>query len=472
MAKRVLAIALPVGLLALVCLRSWVFVRFPNAHFDSDQAVFGLMSKDLIAGRALPMFLYGSRYLLAVSVWLAAPLMALFGSSAFLLKLPLLLMNGAVVLMLWRGLRKEGLDRLGTTVSILPVAFSGVVLSSRLVEHGGGNIEPFVFVIGAYFLSNRPIWLGILLGVAYLNREFSILALGALVLIDTLNGQLRVRLKQRLVTVVCLALVVWGLRILATHTPSYFGAGVDEQMAHPKWENVKGFFSEQLPSLLAAAPRTLRDFNITSALSAGHTLVYPVLAIWGVLVLAWLALLQPLKRNDISGFSTYLLLVGSGQAAAFMALTPYPFNVMQVRHILLALLGFVGLLALSWRRPVLRPFTLGLVLLMAGLNLFDHANLWREYAKGPPHKDLELLATQLLARGVRYVRADYWVAYDIAWQTQERILATPEHGQTVRIMRYEKLVSRHARQAFHITDGPCEHGEHILRWNLCPPPTK
>jgi hypothetical protein len=98
--------ALFVLLIALVCVRSWVPVR-TYAYFDSDQALFGVMASDLEAGRSFPMFMYGQRYLVAVSVGLCAPLFAAFGASIATLKLPLFLMNVAVVAMLWRGLRSE-----------------------------------------------------------------------------------------------------------------------------------------------------------------------------------------------------------------------------------------------------------------------------------------------------------------------------------------------------------------------------
>ena len=469
MSRRILAIVLPAGLLTLVCLRSWVFLRYPHSHFDSDQAVFGLMSRDLIAGRAIPALMYGRRYLLAVSVWLCAPLIAVFGSSVLVLKLPLFLMNLAAVLMLWRELRREGLDHFGTTVAILPFSLCGVVLSSRLVEHAGGNFEPFVFVIGAYVLRGRPIWLGILLGVAYLNREFTLLALIALLLTDIASGKFRVRFKQRLLTVVCMVPLVYGVRWLATYSPSYFGPDAASQTAHPSWENVKGFFAQQLPSLLAATPQTLRDYNITSSLTVGYALLYAVLACWTALVFIWLILIRRLSRYEISGFSAYLLLVGSGQAAAFICLSPYPFNVMHVRYVILLLLAVMGLIGLAWRRPALRPFTAGLVLVMTGYNLVDHVRLLREYAQGPPRNDLEQLAGELLARGVQYGRADYWTAYDVAWQTQERIILAPERGQTVRMLRYERLVSQYASRAFNISDGPCRGGEYVLRWYICPP---
>ena len=80
----VLAIAI-----ALTLARSTIFVAWPTSYFDSDQAVFGLMAKHIAELRAFPVFMYGQTYMLAVEAWLVAPLFALFGASAMLLKLPL-----------------------------------------------------------------------------------------------------------------------------------------------------------------------------------------------------------------------------------------------------------------------------------------------------------------------------------------------------------------------------------------------
>src|SRR5829696_4262387 len=93
-----------VVLAAVVLIRSAVFVFWPASHFDSDQAVTGLMAKHLAELRAFPVFWYGQTYLLAVEAWLAAPLMALAGATVTTLKLPLLLINVAIASLLFRGL--------------------------------------------------------------------------------------------------------------------------------------------------------------------------------------------------------------------------------------------------------------------------------------------------------------------------------------------------------------------------------
>ncbi len=106
----------------LVIARSAVFLLWEQSSFDSDQAIFGLMAKHIVEGRALPMFIYGQDYMLGVEAWLAAPLFALFGPSATLLKLPVVLVNVAsAVLLVWLLIRDAGLRPIDGTrrVSVL-----------------------------------------------------------------------------------------------------------------------------------------------------------------------------------------------------------------------------------------------------------------------------------------------------------------------------------------------------------------
>src|SRR5687768_17733431 len=93
--------------LLVVLLRSLVFVFWEQSYFDSDQAIIGLMGKHLIEGRAFPLFYYGQHYMLGVEAYLAAPFFAVAGISVTTLKLPLLLLNLTVALLLLRVLERE-----------------------------------------------------------------------------------------------------------------------------------------------------------------------------------------------------------------------------------------------------------------------------------------------------------------------------------------------------------------------------
>src|SRR5258705_6788952 len=90
--KRERAIAAGIVIL-LVLLRSVVLVFWEQAHFDSDQAITGLMARHLSQLRGFPVFYYGQSYMLAVEAWLAAPVFAVAVPSVATLKLPLFLIH-------------------------------------------------------------------------------------------------------------------------------------------------------------------------------------------------------------------------------------------------------------------------------------------------------------------------------------------------------------------------------------------
>src|SRR4029450_778599 len=112
---------IPAIVAALVLARAAIFLVSPEAYFDSDQAIVGLMAKHLSELRAFPVFLYGQTYMLGVEAWLAAPLFLVFGVSPSVLKLPLLAMNLAVALLLVRLFHREmGLTPLQAAAVSLP----------------------------------------------------------------------------------------------------------------------------------------------------------------------------------------------------------------------------------------------------------------------------------------------------------------------------------------------------------------
>lgn len=464
-----IAIALIAALLGLVCLRSWVFLFFPHSHMDSDQAVFGIMAKDIALGRAYPLFMYGQRYMLAIGSWLCAPLFLAFGISVVTLKLPMFLMNIASVGMLWIALRRE-LDRWGTALAILPFAACSVVVASRLVEHQGGNIEPIFFLVLAFLLRERPLLLGLVLGIAFLNREFAPIGLVALVLMDAWAGCLRATYKRYLIAGAVAGGVAVLVRFIAAHTPWYTGnppyAGWQDVF---EGEGIRGFFGLQLPMLLNATPLELRGKNITSNLAVGHEWILYVVGALGLLALAG-GSAQP--RRDFRGISTYLVLVGMAQAAAFILLCPIPQDSMVVRYILVCLCVLIGMTAWAWKRPALRGWVAALVLSVSAANASDALSLSLEYLRDPPVHENETLAHTLRERGVKYATANYWLAYDVSWLTNEAVVISPPWGEADRVARYHSTIERHAQEHVYISERSCPDGVAVQRWHLCkgPPP--
>jgi hypothetical protein len=491
-------------LFVLVGLRAWVFVLHAGAHFDSDQAVIGLMGKDLAELRAFPWFTYGRRYMLAPSAWLCAPLFALFGTSVAMLKLPLFALNLLTVSLLWLGLSRGSREALAApasehtppaapasdiaplaadsssvaapatrsmiltrVVSILPFALPGVITSSRLVEMGGGNIEPFVLLVSGFLLRDRAILLGINFGFAFLNREFALVGLIALLMMDVLQGRLRARWKERALSVfVTGAIIVLG-RLIARLAANYFG-GVPS-LSLPALNGLGGFFQQQLPVLLGTLHTELRPYAIQSDLSVGQPWVYAVAGVWFVAVLVVLIKLQPLRRSELDGMPAYLVLVGLGQSAAFLLLCPAPYNIMLIRYVLIVLLGIVGIVALALSRRGLRELTFGFVAILSLANLSDHVRMIHEFATKPPRDDIGTLAQDLVQRQVHYAIGDYWLAYHVSFLTDERVIMDASFDQ--RIERYQQELAGHPNEVVRIEEH-CAHGTPIVRWELCEPKKK
>jgi hypothetical protein len=176
----------------LVLVRGLVFVLAEQSNFDSDQAIVGLMAKHLSEGRAFPLFFYGQTFLLGVEAWLAVPWFWLFGPTVFALKASLLATNLAVAWLLITGLMRGG--GLRPAEAVLASTFflmAPLVVSARLMEAQGGNVEPLLFVVGLWWLRRRPVWFGVVLAVGFLTREFVIYVVPVLLAGDLWSGRLR-----------------------------------------------------------------------------------------------------------------------------------------------------------------------------------------------------------------------------------------------------------------------------------------
>jgi hypothetical protein len=107
---------------------------------------------------------------------------------------------------------------------------------------------------------------------------------------------------------------------------------------------------------------------------------------------------------------------------------------------------------------------------LALANATDHVKLMGEYATQRPVHENEILANELMARGIRYAVSEYWVSYDVAWLTDEKIIVAPYRGQAERMRRYRDTVKAHWSEAVDISTSPCPGGVAVARWYLCRPP--
>jgi hypothetical protein len=477
----------------LIIIRSIVWIFFEQSGFDADQAVVGLMAKHLADGRAFPLFYYGQHYMLAVEPWLAAPLFALFGASIAALKLPLLGLNIAVAgLLLWILVKRIGLQPLEAILISLFFIVPPPLVSARLVEAQGSNIEPLLYVLVLWLLRRRPIAFGLFAGVAFLHREFAAYPIAAVLLLDVLTGRAfsRQRGRDYLTSWGMFALVEVVVSVLKTKAdllgPGTAGTlnlgGLDAQVS--TW----GGFVCWTPSELAWNLRWLSYENLGMMFNyrpdflgpddwrptpAGHSWIAVALgfmiAVAGVEIVRRWRRIDPERRE----FGAYLVIVSAASAFAYAVLGCHVRDLSLIRYTLLTLYFPTGLLVLflaakppAWRRAMV----LGVVVLWATVSMMDNARFLAAYLHRPPVSPARDLVDFLERQGVRYGRGTYWVAYQIDFLSRERL--TIASMDKVRVAEYQKIADDHEVKTVYIRPNrnwptrPCEIGLTYRLWCL------
>lgn len=459
-------------------LRAFVFIWYEQAHFDSDQAIVGLMAWHLAHLQAFPLYFYGQTYMLGVESWLAAPAVLVGGASVTALKMPLLALNMAIAAALVHLLIRDGGVRPAAAfIAALFFTAAPPVTASRLVEAQGGNIEPFGYVLAVWVLQRRPIWFGVTLGVGFLNREFALYGVCAIVVIGLWDRWLLSRRGLvHMATVLAAFAAVWfavaGLTPLASN---YFDgtrapAAGSLSFAHAPGQ-LRMLASTNLPIIFGARAVPLQTFNIASETNAGHGWVAPVLVVALVLMVVRLLQARHTAPAAPSHFILYLTLIGLQAAAAFLVV-PQGGDGMLIRYTLLVLFFAVGLVAAYACAERSRGFlavALGCVLLWACASVFDHLKLLAEYQTRRPPGVHRQLADHLVENGIEFGRADYWTAYHVTFLTGERTIINPT--DVVRIPAYRDRVAAHSDVAVDIGVGepPCARGTRLERWYICRP---
>ena len=477
-------ILLPVVVLLLL-FRSAIFIFWPQSYFDSDQAVFGLMAKHIAEGRAFPVFMYGQTYILGVEAWLAAPVFLFAGASVAALKFPLLIINIVIALLLVRIFTREvglspGLALLAALFFVLPAPGTAV----RFVEASGGNVEPFLYVVLIWLTRNRPNWCGVILGVGFLQREFTIYGLAALLVIEAAHGLLVTRegivrrLKMFRTAAEVWLVVTWlkqyssaagpgtSLRDLYQTTPDNVGELWNRicidlgKMLAGLWAGMSG----HLPQLFGMTAQPLLESGIDSSATQG--------VLWGGILLIGLFGI-PIVRIALTVIGerqwqpeydacAYLVLVGLFSFGAYTLLRCGVIAVM--RYELLSVIGAAGVAAWYLRIERVRPMAavwIALMIFWAGASTAGHLRLWAEYLTHAPTGAKRMVIRNLEAAGIRYAYADYWLAYYITFLSNERIIV---HSTDLsRIAEYRTIVDAHRAEAVVISRAPCAGGREVMR---------
>jgi hypothetical protein len=491
---------LPIAaVVAAIVMRSWFFLTWDEAYFDSDQAIVGLMAKHLTEGRARPLFFYGQEYMLGVEAWAMAPVFLVLGPTVFALHLTMLLFNVAAALLLWRLLIREArLTPGGAAMAVLPFALAPVVLSAHLIEAQGGNPEPFLWVGVLWVVRRRPLLLGTLAAVAFLHREFTIYAMPALAVAALwqlrLDGGGRDRrvaeIRHWMMTAFAFIVVFLAIQALKPSADLMGPATAGMRAPDRPQDNLTQIRNRILwdpgamPARIAALPNEHfalllgvkgldpRVVAIGSSVPVGWPELVPLVVAAAVV---WpLALVRGTRTPAPKGaliFPLYLLLIAA-QSALVYAVTREP-SLYLLRYGLLALLAPVGVSALllqPWRLWGVRLATTVLLALLAGTAAIDHLRVIQDGYRGKAPLQFADAAARLDERGVRIGRAGYWRSYAIAFLTRERVKLTST--EVLRIQEYEDLADAAEPHVLVVQEQPCAQGvpeDRVGAWYLCGP---
>lgn len=470
----------------LVLARSAVLVFWPQSQFDADQAVTGLMAKHLSELRAFPVFYYGQNYMLAVEAWVTAPFFLVLGVSVTALRLPLLAVNVAVAWLLLRTLEREtGLRPLLALVPALFFVLPAPGTTTHLLEANGGTIEPFLYVLLIWLTRRRPALCGFIFGIGFLQREFALYGLLALVAIEALEGTLftRAGLKAWLLFLRTAAEVWLVVQWLKWYS-SAAGPGTTMADVYRPRDNVielanricwdlatlpRGawrMLTEHWPVLFGTRVLPLTDFAIDSRTHQGLTGSWIVLAAMAAIALTGIVRGARLARawKPADPFSAYLVLVALLSGIGYVVGRCGEVDFVVMRYELLSILGAVGIGA--WflrveRSVVLRRTWIALASAVVAVAALGQGRLLAEYVTHPPEGAKQQIVKYLDARGVRYAYSDYWTAYPLTFLTRERIIVASD--DFVRIREYNKIVDAHRSEAVRVSRAPCEGGRPIIK---------
>jgi hypothetical protein len=493
-AHRGLAIALAAATV-LVFARSFVYLAYEQSFFDSDQAIFGLMAKHLLEGRAFPLYCYGQTYMLAVDAWVAAPFFLLFGPSVMSWHLSMVALNLATVVLLITILyRESGLTPPFALLATLVLAFTPPLTAASLVE-GAAGIGPVLCVPILWLLRRRPLWFGLVLAVGSLSRPFTAYVVPVLLVQQFWDRSLwrRDTLRFWLVAAVVFAAVVQSVKALEPYSDlmgpgtrgeligGYGGSQVGtvadriEFIPSELPVRVETMIADDLPGLYGLAP-------IDNAIARqGHAwALWPVVLACGIgLAAAAVAVMrsrsghaQPGAPQAALGASRPLafpvFLLGVGLLAVLVYIITRPPDLVVHRYLLLSLYVPVGVVSLVFAAPTVR-WVQGLVaaaVVLAGIGSgVDHWRQVERYWGGKQPNDLRVLADELVRRHIHVAMAGYWRAYKITFLTDEQVKVAS--SDVVRISEYQRLANAEGPNLITIQDEPCPGGDHVSAWYLC-----
>jgi hypothetical protein len=417
-----------------LALRVWDY-RSALGVPDSDEAVVGLMARHVLDGE-LTTFFWGQGFGGTQEVLLTAPVFAVAGSSWLALRLVPIVLSGIAALVVWR----VGRRTIGEPAAVVAACLAWIwppfvvhQLTHQLGFYAGGVLYSALLLLLGLRLVEQPsrpraAIFGLVVGLA-LWQSAQVLPVAVGVVLWTLWRQ-PAWLRQAWVAVLCAAVgalpaIVWNVR----HDWGSLESTISDTTSYE--HRLRIFVSPLLPMLLGL--RT--PFTQERLLPAAVTLLVLV-------VLAGLFAYGAYRSRHRTASLLYVV------AAVFpfvYALAPQTLLSAEPRYLVVlspVVVLLVAQLATSyWRGALVLAVALA-VSVVTLERMEDHA---RAVAPQPPKAPRELapLISTLDDLGLDRVYADFWLAYRLTFDTDERIVAAQNKLERVAVVDGRAIPARH-----------------------------
>ncbi|MGI5835720.1 MAG: hypothetical protein ACOX87_04400 [Chloroflexota bacterium] len=448
----------------------------PQTELEADEAIVGLMARHILQGER-PIFYWMQPYMGSLEAYLVAGVFALAGSSTFALKsVPLAFALLFVALVFVTGFRIGGLKV--AIASGLYIAVPPAFLALWSLKARGGYIE--ILVIGQLMIlialemakaQRANLGLGVSLGLlAGLGLWINpLIAVYIIPIALYLALSMRKSLAGRWLLAAAIAAAIGAFPLIAYNLANGL-ATAESMLGGVEWslrgilQSTTHFFSYCLPILAGLSQASSSPTLFWPAFHSSPGASPILLPLFVLLFFA--ILIQPIQRllSCLAGRGCFD--DGRGLLALLVIVVPTAFVISKFRELvtepryLLPLYSAVPLLVMrfSWSRSPWRYLSRLIAVAIVAINLYSITALdpklnLPDTAVGSTQSNRSELVEFLLSRGVNHIYTDYWLAYPLAFESEEQIIPSVISGGFNRYIPYAHLVSVAPNPAFvFITD--------------------
>jgi uncharacterized membrane protein len=411
-------ITLIVGIAAGIALRVWI-LRLPTGALDGDEAIVGLMARHMLHQHEFTTFYWGQNYGGSLTAIVMAGVFAVFGSSTTTLKAVPIGMSAVAALLVWR-LGRRTIGEPGATIAglafwIWPTNY--VWLSTK--ERGfywACMILGLSFLLAVIRLVDRPdnrrdwILLGLLGGLGWwTSPQMLYFAVPGFI---WLAFKLRKELRRFAIGIaIAFAGAVVGASPWFTWNARNGWAALvpaSHQFDRGYVGNIKVLLRHGLP--VALGLNVIERWIVPT--------VFPIIYVV-IIVVATIAIVRwrPKPWLLILFVVTFPLLWGAFPVSGVIG---------EGRYVMFVLPAVALLLVYAARHPVVQ-----VLLLVAALAVSVDGVHRIRCCTSPSAPDVAMprrtgpLIDALEAHHVTHFDADYWIAYRVSFETNERIIGSP-----------------------------------------------